>query len=397
MSIDNVSTDADENHNAALNPRADKDSLDASSLLAIPPQPECQIKTRRGRPLKATSWSRERTSSCGSLTALLKRKRENSEGDACTLSLVNLTDCDSSFSPTFSPRTKRTNCSTHSTDSDQGFSEDTMAEKIEQLQNMFLSKFDELKAALSSDMRKQISELKTELTSEVTGIKTQLENLRQNATSAEVKTNAVLATTNCKLDNVSSDVKVHDRMLRRNNAIVRGFEVDANPIQLLRDVNEFFRTKFAAPDAVQEAIPLGPDNSWILVKFTSWNVKRDIMLNKPGFLRDTNIYIDDDLNSSEQKIMVKARALARAEREQGRQAKVGHLRVFTNAGCMIWSSTANDFTLRASPSHVSVKGTPNSTSTGTSRPNTNNFTKNAFCRRSPPDQTTPMETQDKSS
>lgn len=176
-------------------------------------------------------------------------------------------------------------------------------------------------------------------------LRTDIDSLKQKVSSAETNTREHLAANDKRLNDMTSEVLAHDRILCRNNVVIRGLNLDVQSDKLLEEINHFIYLKFGFPSAVVEAMPLG-SRKLILVKFLSWNVKQSVMRKKTVTFRDSRINMDNALNLKEREIMAKARAVARVESQRSQHVKIGHLRIYMNDACMIWSDSANDFVRR---------------------------------------------------
>lgn len=300
----------------------------------------------KGRPLKADSWAREKSNSCGALTKFLcpKRKRELEvpcyKSISHTASLLDVSLADPCSAASTSPPSKRVNSSVSpNVDNSLLHLEEDMETQLQEMQNALMLKLDNINA----DLRRQLGDFKREISSDLASIKEDISTLKSEALAAEARVDKKLAAHDASLTFLSNAFDQHDRLMRKGNVIIKGLNSTSPQGNLLQEVNNFFSEKFNLPNAVFEVVPLGPANSWILVKFANLEIKQKVMSSKAEILRGTNISISQDLTVKDRTIMDKARARVNAERALGRNAKLGHLRICIEGVWSRWSASANNF------------------------------------------------------
>lgn len=210
-----------------------------------------------------------------------------------------------------------------------------METKLELVHNAVIEKFEELK--------RDIRDMKNEVTADLSNLKSEFASFKREVSASVELNKQRLDSHQSVLTSLAKSFEAHDRILRRNNSILKGFPIAAANKNMLQEVNDFFLAKFGQAQAALEVIPLGPEKSWILVKFSSLDIKQKIMANKAAILRGSRISLGDDLIKSEQVIMAKVHARVRAERQLGRQVKIGHLKFSIDGQWQVWSEETNNF------------------------------------------------------
>ncbi|CAL1672922.1 unnamed protein product [Lasius platythorax] len=133
---------------------------------------------------------------------------------------------------------------------------------------------------------------------------------------------------------------------RRNNIVIRG--LDYTPSNCSEVVNSFLSTKFDLTSAVQDVTPRGPNKGWIRMKLINSEVKHKIMSCKAAILRGSIFSLDHDYTPKKRDIMKIGRARIQKEHAEGRQAKMGFLKVCIKGCWRFWSESAKDFIPQAS-------------------------------------------------
>ncbi|XP_023318006.1 uncharacterized protein LOC106651336 [Trichogramma pretiosum] len=131
-------------------------------------------------------------------------------------------------------------------------------------------------------------------------------------------------------------VSEKDRDERRLNIVIKGLGNIGEKIK--EEIEKFLKEKLAIEAGLHAAWRSG---QVVVGKCTSYEQKEMIMKNKAR-LAGTRIYIENDLSFEDRKIQEKIARWARAQREKGREVKVGLGRVMVDEKWIRWESVPEE-------------------------------------------------------
>lgn len=131
---------------------------------------------------------------------------------------------------------------------------------------------------------------------------------------------------------------------RRTNIVIKGEEFEEGNIG--EKVEEFVRKNLSIEIGVEKAYIAkgggeGRKGKVVIAKLKNWDMKRQVMSRKRGLKR--GIYIDDDLTEKERNIQRQARRRVKEERERGKEARVGYMKIKVGEKWLTWNEREEDF------------------------------------------------------
>jgi cell division protein FtsX len=129
-----------------------------------------------------------------------------------------------------------------------------------------------------------------------------------------------------------------ERRRRKNNIVITGWRSEGSSKQQSREEVEKFIKENIGEAKVKDCYNINKEQ--ILVQMEEWSGKEKVMKQK-GKLRGNRatekIFIDNDLTTKEREIQKKIRAIAREERRQGKDLKVGYMKITIEGVQMRWN------------------------------------------------------------
>jgi len=132
-----------------------------------------------------------------------------------------------------------------------------------------------------------------------------------------------------EMQKVKTIIENQERIERKNNIVIMRLE---NSSKNAKDrAIEFFKEKLEIQieDKVKWVKEVGINKKLILVSLKDWEDKQEVMGEK-GQLKGTKIYINHDLSREDRDIQCKLKEIAKQEREQGAEVKLGFRKIRIN-------------------------------------------------------------------
>lgn len=132
-----------------------------------------------------------------------------------------------------------------------------------------------------------------------------------------------------RLSVVEGKLEGEEKKKKKNNIIIRGAQINSNNIE--ESVEEFLMKNLQIEAKINNAYKLNTETKMemIVVQMESWEKKKEVMISK-NKLKDTRIYIDNDMTKKEREIQKEIRNIAMEEKKKGNRAKIGYQSLVIN-------------------------------------------------------------------
>lgn len=113
-------------------------------------------------------------------------------------------------------------------------------------------------------------------------------------------------------------IENQEREKRKNKIIIKGISFEESQLEEKVE-QQILKDKLKSSVKVKKAFSIkGKDNKQIIIiELNSWEEKQEVMKRK-SLLKDTNIYIENDLTKEERKVQAELRKIMRQEKEKGK-------------------------------------------------------------------------------
>ncbi|MGL4388825.1 MAG: hypothetical protein ACRCTJ_05485 [Brevinema sp.] len=184
------------------------------------------------------------------------------------------------------------------------------------MREMMVELFKEWKEEMTVGLLKEIKEGQNVIMSEIIKIRKEKEALEESVKKLEVKVadNNILKEKISKLEMKLEEV---DKRERKNNILIKNLDLKTE--NKVEETKIFFKEKLNIETKLK-IIKIWPNKNGeknVLIKVDHWEKKKSIMKNKHK-LKNSNIYIQDDLTINERKIQQEIVERARNERKKGK-------------------------------------------------------------------------------
>ena len=133
-----------------------------------------------------------------------------------------------------------------------------------------------------------------------------------------------------EMQKIKTIVENQERIERKNNIVIMGLE---NNSKNAKDrAIEFFKERLEIEDKVKWVKEEGYNKKIILVSLKTLEDKQELK----DQLKGSNIYINHDLSREDRNIQRKLREIARQEREQGAEVRLGFRKIRINGNWIKW-------------------------------------------------------------
>ena len=126
-----------------------------------------------------------------------------------------------------------------------------------------------------------------------------------------------------------------EKLEKKNNIVIKGADIQNDPPK--QEVAEFLQSTIQVQAKIIEATKikttLGKDI--IVAKLGSWEDKQNIMQAKSK-LKGTKVFVDNDLTKEENRVQANLRKLAKNERDQEKNVKVGYQKLIVDKQIWDW-------------------------------------------------------------
>lgn len=136
-----------------------------------------------------------------------------------------------------------------------------------------------------------------------------------------------------KVDQLDRNWEMTERRRRRNNIKVSGRKwTQANERE---EAEKFLKDELGVEVKAREVRVFNNDRTMAVVELECWEDKNEVMKKKNG-LAGKMIFIDNDLTRKEREIQKKLVRIKKTEKEKGKQAKVGYMKIQIQGKWLFW-------------------------------------------------------------
>lgn len=138
-----------------------------------------------------------------------------------------------------------------------------------------------------------------------------------------------------RLSQIEERVENEEKRKKKNNIIIKGAQIDVTSIN--RSVEDFLRKELEVETKINTAYKLESKTTteMIVVQMESWEKKKEVMQTK-NKLKNTKIYIDNDLTKKEREIQMEIRKIAFEEKKKGKRTKISYQALKVNDEVYKW-------------------------------------------------------------
>lgn len=137
---------------------------------------------------------------------------------------------------------------------------------------------------------------------------------------------------------ISTRKEIEEREERRNNIVIAGFKYTKNEEkEKEEEINNFLNEIAEKQIKIKQVHEIGNErNTYTKIILEKGEDKKKIM-EKRNKLKGKTVYINNDLTRKEGKIQKQLRDMARKERESGKKARAGYMKIWVEDKKYIWS------------------------------------------------------------
>lgn len=147
-----------------------------------------------------------------------------------------------------------------------------------------------------------------------------------------------------KIEGVEEKIEKMERDGRRNNMVIQGIKVNTDNQNLLKEmVEDFMENTLRVKISVRNARRI--NDHICLVELNNATDKEKVMKSKSKLkeMRDSKIFINDDMSKLEREIQAKVRNKAKEERSNGNRVKIGFQKVIVNDQVWKWNKEKEEW------------------------------------------------------
>lgn len=145
-------------------------------------------------------------------------------------------------------------------------------------------------------------------------------------------------------DQLETRIEALERQSKRNCMVITGMEVNQGK-SVLETVNTFFRDRlYQDIEAVEAfAVKQRTGGQKIVARVANSEHKSRIMKSKGNLKGNDKVYINDDLIKKDQYVQYKARQLRKELKAQGKEARIGHNKIYCDGQELRWNNLEERF------------------------------------------------------
>lgn len=139
-----------------------------------------------------------------------------------------------------------------------------------------------------------------------------------------------------RIETLENRLEEQEKERRRCNIVIKGMTERQTYNQ--QEIKEWFKNNIKVDVEVKNVTKLNQPGkrSMLLVKLENFHEKQEIMKNK-NKLKETDIYIENDLTLDERKIAANIRQIAKEQRRKGKQVKIGYKKMYIDKKLYTWN------------------------------------------------------------
>lgn len=151
-----------------------------------------------------------------------------------------------------------------------------------------------------------------------------------------------------RIEKLEERAQKEERCKRRNNIVITGLTTTRGKEK--EAIEDLITAKLKVQAKITNAYQIGKEQQShvIIAEVESWERKQEIMANKMK-LRNTRIYINNDLTTEERRIQKEIRSIAREEKAKGNKVKTGYQKIILNDKEYRWNEVVQGVTIYENP------------------------------------------------
>lgn len=183
---------------------------------------------------------------------------------------------------------------------------------------------------------KQIRKEQNELRKELEESNSEARALREAIKEMNQKWEQKYVEMENKYNKLERRIENMEKEKRKNNIVVTGIEIVEKDGEMEKQMEEWMNTELGVESKVKEVKRITQNRT--LVSIENFNGTLRVLRSK-NKLRGKKIYIDSDLTPQERDIQKKLRQTARKLREEGKNVKIGHMKLIVDGKEMLWNES----------------------------------------------------------
>lgn len=147
-----------------------------------------------------------------------------------------------------------------------------------------------------------------------------------------------------RIEQLERKSEMEEKIKKKNNIVVKGLQCNQEPEE---EIKKLFEEQLKVKADTNKVIILnkGKRNEVLIVEMENWEKKQEIMAAKSK-LKQTKIYIDNDLTWEERKIQREIRSIAKEEKGKGKSVKIGYQKLIINGEVYGWNKQENGIIMK---------------------------------------------------
>lgn len=206
---------------------------------------------------------------------------------------------------------------------------DKVLKEIEELRKQFSVRMDKMEGEMRENRNTYLNEIMTlrkEMEEERKIRDTREEEFRKEREEWKEEKKEM----NDRIKSLEMSNEKSDRERRKKNIVISG--VTFNETNCKGESSEFLKEKLNIDVCVKRAHSIKTKNSSLtIISLESWEQKMEVMKKKKELER--GIYVEDDLTQKEREIQKWLRDIAKEERNKGKDARVGYMKLYIDGRC----------------------------------------------------------------
>lgn len=190
------------------------------------------------------------------------------------------------------------------------------------------------------ELKEMIKEMMKEMKKNADELKEEIKEIKHEMRRKEEKWDEEKCQLMKRIETLEFKAEKEEKQKRKNNIIIRGITVEEN--QVPKGVQDFLSKTLQIEMKIERAYIINKDkhDQIIRAELESWGKKQEIMKNKSN-LKNTKIYIDNDLTNEERFIQREIRSIAKEEKGKGNKVKIGYQKIIISGVEYKWNKEAN--------------------------------------------------------
>lgn len=185
------------------------------------------------------------------------------------------------------------------------------------------------------ELKQMMQEMMREMAKNTAELKEEIKDIKKEMNKKEEKWEEEKGQLMKRIENLENRAEREEKEKRMKNIVIKGIEITKGKEQ--EEVEIFLKDRLKVNTKISQAYQITKDDKTIMVvaKVESLEKKHEIMSTK-NVLKDTKIFIDNDLTVEERKIQKEIRSIAKDERDNGKKVKVGFMKMYIDGEEYRW-------------------------------------------------------------